>query len=218
MTERTEPENEGGGERRGVALLIIDMQRDFVQPGAPLCVAGALPSVPVVRRLLDEARSRGWPVFHVVREHAPDGSDAEPHRRHLFGAGRGVCVAGAPGAAVVDELAPLPGERTLVKTRFSGFYRTSLEDELRGMDVATVLVAGTQYPNCVRGTAVDALYRDFRVIVVSDACSAQTPEVAEANIRDMRGMGIACEPLHRLPDLLAGREDERARPAEDARP
>ena len=117
-----------------------------------------------------------------------------------------MCVAGTTGAAVVDELTPLPGERKLVKTRFSGFYRTSLEDELRALGVSTVLVAGTQYPNCVRGTAVDALYRDFRVIVVSDACSAQTPEVAEANIRDMRGMGIVCEPLDRLPELLARRE------------
>ena len=190
------------GPERGIALLIIDMQRDFVLPGAPLCVAGALPSVPVVRRLLDRARDRGWPVFHVVREHAP----AEPCRRHLFRAGGGVCVAGTTGAAVVDELTPLPGERKLVKTRFSGFYRTSLEDELRALGVSTVLVAGTQYPNCVRGTAVDALYRDFRVIVVSDACSAQTPEVAEANIRDMRGMGIVCEPLDRLPELLARRD------------
>ena len=194
------------GPERGIALLIIDMQRDFVLPGAPLCVAGALPSVPVVRRLLDRARDRGWPVFHVVREHAPDGGDAEPCRRHLFRAGGGVCVAGTTGAAVVDELTPLPGERKLVKTRFSGFYRTSLEDELRALGISTVLVAGTQYPNCVRGTAVDALYRDFRVIVVSDACSAQTPEVAEANIRDMRGMGIVCEPLDRLPELLARRE------------
>lgn len=191
---------------RGVALLIIDMQRDFVLPGAPLCVAGALPTVPVVRRLLDQARDRGWPIFHVVREHAPDGGDAEPYRRHLFRRGGGVCVAGTTGAAVVDELAPLPGERKLVKTRFSGFYRTSLEDELRSLRVHTVLVAGTQYPNCVRGTAVDALYRDFRVIVVSDACSAQTPEVAEANIRDMRGMGIICEPLDMLPELLPERE------------
>ena len=194
------------GPERGIALLIIDMQRDFVLPGAPLCVAGALPSVPVVRRLLDRARDRGWPVFHVVREHAPDGGDAEPCRRHLFRAGGGVCVAGTTGAAVVDELTPLPCERKLVKTRFSGFYRTSLEDELRALGVSTVLVAGTQYPNCVRGTAVDALYRDFRVIVVSDACSAQTPEVAEANIRDMRGMGIVCEPLDRLPELLARRD------------
>ena len=194
------------GPERGIALLIIDMQRDFVLPGAPLCVAGALPSVPVVRRLLERARDRGWPVFHVVREHATDGGDAEPCRRHLFRAGGGVCVGGTTGAAVVDELTPLPGERKLVKTRFSGFYRTSLEDELRALGVSTVLVAGTQYPNCVRGTAVDALYRDFRVIVVSDACSAQTPEVAEANIRDMRGMGIVCEPLDRLPELLARRD------------
>ena len=194
------------GPERGIALLIIDMQRDFVLPGAPLCVAGALPSVPVVRRLLDRARDRGGPVSQVVREHAPDGGDAEPGRRHLFRAGGGVCVAGTTGAAVVDELTPLPGERKLVKTRFSGFYRTSLEDELRALGVSTVLVAGTQYPNCVRGTAVDALYRDFRVIVVSDACSAQTPEVAEANIRDMRGMGIVCEPLDRLPELLARRD------------
>lgn len=205
----TQPDGVCGTARPGIALLIIDMQRDFVLPGAPLCVAGALPSVPVVRRLLDDARGRGWPVFHVVREHAPDGRDAELHRRHLFGAGGGVCVAGTPGAAVVDELAPLPGERKLIKTRFSGFYRTSLEDELRARGVHTVVVAGTQYPNCVRGTAVDALYRDFRVIVVSDACSAQTPEVAEANIRDMRGMGIACEPLARLPELLAGPGETR---------
>lgn len=194
------------GPERGLALLIIDMQRDFVLPGAPYAWPEPLPSVPVVRRLLDRARDRGWPVFHVVREHAPDGGDAEPCRRHLFRAGGGVCVAGTTGAAVVDELTPLPGERKLVKTRFSGFYRTSLEDELRALGVSTVLVAGTQYPNCVRGTAVDALYRDFRVIVVSDACSAQTPEVAEANIRDMRGMGIVCEPLDRLPELLARRD------------
>lgn len=186
----------------GAALLIIDMQRDFVLPGAPLCVAGAHPSLPVARRLLDEARARRWPVFHVVREHAPDGSDAETFRRHLFEEGDGFCVVGAPGCAIVDELAPLPGERKLVKTRFSAFYRTDLEQQLRELGVHTVVIGGTQYPNCVRGTAVDALYRDFRVMVVTDACSAQTPEVAEANIRDMRGMGIQCAPLADLPELL----------------
>ncbi|MCH5276754.1 MAG: cysteine hydrolase [Desulfovibrionaceae bacterium] len=209
---------ERGASQPGIALLIIDMQRDFVLPGGPLCVAGALPSVPVVRHLLDEARQHGWPVFHVVRRHAPDGSDAEPFRRHWFQAGRGVCVAGTPGADVVDELAPLPGERTVVKTRFSAFYRTSLDGQLRALGVRTVLLAGTQYPNCVRGTAVDALYRDFHVIVVSDACSAQTPEVAEANIRDMRAMGIVCEPLNRLPAALPDMPARRDRTAGEGRP
>lgn len=183
----------GGGGSASPALLIIDMQRDFVEPGAPLCVEGALSTVPIIRRLLDAARSRGWPVFHIVREHAPDGSDAEPFRRALFREGKGVCAAGSPGCAIVEGLEPLPGEHRVVKTRFSGFYRTDLEELLRRQGVSTVIVAGTQYPNCVRGTATDALYRDFAVVVARDACSARTPEVAEANIRDMRGMGIVCE-------------------------
>lgn len=144
------------------ALLIIDMQKDFVLPGAPLRVEGALATVPAIRRLLEKARAEGWPVFHVVREHRPDGSDAEMFRRHLFeNGGAGFCVAGREGSAIVDELAPLPGEHKIVKTRFSAFYRTSLEDDLRALGVDTVLLSGTQYPNCVRGTAVDALYRDL---------------------------------------------------------
>ena len=181
------------------ALLIIDMQKDFVLPGAPLCVAGAWATVPVIRHLLDRARASGWPVFHVVREHKADGSDAEMFRRHLFeNGGTGFCVEGHDGSAIVDELAPLPGEHKIVKTRFSAFYRTALEEELRAAGVDTVSIAGTQYPNCVRGTAVDAQYRDFRVVVVSDACSAATPEVAEANLRDMSKMGMECVTLDEL--------------------
>lgn len=187
----------------GVALLIIDMQRDFVLPDSPLRVAGAAATVPTVRRLLEEARSAHWPVFHVVREHKPDGSDVELFRRHLFHEGKGLCVASSPGSAIVDELAPLPGERRLMKTRFSGFYKTALEAQLRALGVHTVVLAGTQYPNCIRGTALDAMYRDFYVVVVTDACSADTADIAEANIRDMRAMGIICEPLARLGSVFA---------------
>ena len=186
------------------ALLIIDMQKDFVLPGAPLRVEGALATVPAIRRLLERARVEGWPVFHVVREHRPDGSDAEIFRRHLFeNGGPGFCVAGREGSAIVDELAPLPGEHKVVKTRFSAFYRTSLEDDLRALGVETVLLSGTQYPNCVRGTAVDALYRDLHVVVVRDACSAATPDVAESNLRDMHNMGMICVPLDELDDALS---------------
>lgn len=186
------------------ALLVIDMQRDFVLPGAPLFVAGAPSTIPVIRALLERARAEGWAVFHIVREHEPDGGDAEPFRRHLFAAGRGVCVRGTPGAAIVDELAPLPGERVIRKTRFSAFYRTGLDQALAETDVSALVLAGTQYPNCVRGTAADALYRDWPVVVVTDACSAATPETADANIRDMQNMGVACAPLAGLDAVLAG--------------
>lgn len=185
-----------------VALAVIDMRNDFVLPGAPACVAGALASVPTIARLLAKARAGGWAVFHVVRQHAPDGHDAEAFRRHLYGQGRGICVAGTPGAEIVEGLAPLPGEALIAKRRFSAFFGTDFDELLRRAGVGTLVLAGTQYPNCVRGTAADALYRDYRVVVVTDACSAQCEEVAQANIRDMRGMGMACVAFSALDTAL----------------
>lgn len=191
--------------KAGTALIIIDMQKDFVLPSSPACVAGAEGSVPTIANLLRQARGWGWPVFHVVRQHAPDGSDAEPYRRPLFQQGKGICVAGSEGAEIVPELAPLPGEIILPKTRFSAFYHTNLEGILRGMGIHSLVLAGTQYPNCIRGSAMDALYRDFRVVLVTDACSAASPGIAEANIQDMRGMGMLCVTLAELEDALAGK-------------
>jgi len=86
---------------------------------------------------------------------------------------------------------------------FPDGLRAYAADKLRRLGVDTLVIGGTQYPNCVRGTAVDAMSRDYRVIVVSDACSAQTAQVAEANIADLRGMGIACVPLSGLNEALA---------------
>lgn len=187
-----------------VALAVIDMQNDFVIPGAPACVAGAMASVPAIARLLAKARAEGWAVFHVVRQHAADGHDAEVFRRRLYAGGRGICVQGSPGAEIVEGLAPLPGEALIVKRRFSAFFGTDFDERLRRAGVETLVLAGTQYPNCVRGTAADALYRDYRVVVVTDACSAQSAEVAQANIRDMAGMGMACVGLEGLDEVLAG--------------
>lgn len=178
----------------GVALAIIDMQKDFVLPGGAACVAGALATVPVLVRLLAQARESGWPIFHVHRLHRPDGSDAERTRRHLFRDGKGICVEGSDGAEIIPELTPLPGEYRLVKRRFSAFLGTEFDLMLRGLGASTLILCGTQYPNCVRGTAVDAMARDYRGIVVTDACSAQTPEIARANVTDLANMGIECVP------------------------
>lgn len=186
-----------------VALAIIDMQNDFVQPGAPACVAGALASVPMVRRLLDKARREGWVIVHVTRQHRADGSDVELFRRDAFKNGGGICVAETRGADIIPELSPLPGEHCLGKLRFSAFLFTEFDALLRRLGVSTLVLAGTQYPNCIRGTAVDAMARDYRTVVVTDACSAQTPAVAASNIFDLKGMGIACVALDDLDPLLA---------------
>ena len=180
------------------ALLIIDMQNDFVLPDAPLCVRGAAPTVPVIRHLLLDAREAGIPVCHVIRCHNRDGSDVEKMRQPLFSDGPGICVPGSEGARIVTPLLPLSGEYIICKRRFSAFFQTELDLLLRRLHVDSLLITGTQYPNCVRGTAVDALYRDFRVVVVRDACSAATPEAAESNLRDMSNMGMECVALDEL--------------------
>ncbi len=185
------------------ALLVVDMQNDFVLPGASLCVDGAQETVPTIRALLDEAREKEWKVIHVVREHRPDGSDAELGRAGLFGDGFGLTVAGSPGAHIVAGLEPIPGEYVVRKRRFSAFFQTELDMLLRRFRVSTLVIAGTQYPNCIRATATDALCLDYKVIVVTNACSAQTPEIATANIRDMQNMGVLCTPFSGVREMLS---------------
>ena len=179
-------------EKKEIALLIIDMQRDFVQPGSPLYVASAAATVPAIARLLaDCRRRRDAAIFHVVRSYEPDGCDVERCRRKVFL--RAPCmVRGTAGAEIMPELAPLPGETVIVKPRFSAFFHTKLELCLRTLGVDHLLIAGTQYPNCIRGTVTDALSYDYRVTVVSDCCRAKTPEVAAANLTDMANLGACC--------------------------
>lgn len=173
------------------ALMIIDMQRDFVCEGGALRVAMAEATVPAIAAVLSHARRNNWMVCHIIRLHKPDGSDADRPRKHLFAhGGNGYCVIGSKGAEIVPELAPAKGEIIIAKTRNSAFFRTNLDRILRDNGVTDLIITGTQYPNCIRATANDAMSLDYRTIVVSDCCSAQTPEIAEANLLDMRNMGI----------------------------
>ena len=174
------------------ALLIIDMQNDFVLPGGLVTVAGALATVPTIRRLLDAFRAHAWPVLHITRAYRADGSDVELFRRESFLRGPQYLLPGSPGAQIVPELAPLPGEPVLVKPRFSAFMGTALDLTLRRLGVQELVIAGTQYPNCIRATVLDAVCLDYAVTVVTDACSAQTDAVAQANIADMAAIGVRC--------------------------
>ena len=178
------------------SLVIIDMQNDFVLPGAPLCVAQAWGTIPVIETLLGVFRQKKWPVFHIVRDHRPDGTDIERSRTSFFtGEGQGVCVGNTKGVQIVERLTPAPGEYIVRKRRFSAFFHTEFDLLLRRLKIGKLVITGTQYPNCVRGTAVDAMSLDYDVIVVMDACSAQSEEIALANVRDMKNMGISCMPM-----------------------
>ena len=177
--------------RGNEALLVIDMQRDFCDEGAPLCVAGAMDCLPRVEDAVRHARSRNVPVVWIVREHHPTGCDVERFRRHLYKDGRGPCTRGTAGAELVGVLEIKPNDHKIVKTRFSGFHHTNLAQLLRdGLGVDCVVLAGVQSPNCIRATAMDAVALDFeKVVVLSDATASATPDVQAANMHDLRNIG-----------------------------
>jgi hypothetical protein len=133
-----------------MALLIIDMQNDFVLPGAPVHVAGAEASIPAIQRILQAFRADNRPVFHITREYRPDGTDVEMMRRKDFLKHQPFVVPGTKGWEIVDQLSPLPGEYRVIKNRFSAFMFTELDLMLRRLGISHLVVTGTQLPNCVR--------------------------------------------------------------------
>ncbi|MFH0967857.1 MAG: isochorismatase family cysteine hydrolase [Methanobacteriota archaeon] len=174
---------------RKPALLIIDMQNDFVLNGKPLQVKGATDIIPRIRTILSYFRSQSLPVFHVVRIHRPDGSDVEIIRQDLFKKSP-FAVQGTHGAAVIDPITPIPGEYTLSKIRMSAFIGTGLDLTLRTLGVDTVVVVGIQTPNCIRTTVFDAISYNYHVCLIDDATAAQTEEIHQSNVRDMANIGV----------------------------
>lgn len=186
---------------KSAALLVIDMQNDFVHEDSPYRVAGARAVVPKIRQVLDAFRNRNLPVFHIVRVHRPDGSDVEIIRQEKFRQ-HPFAVAGTHGAAVIDELAPRPGEYVLAKTRMSAFIGTELDLMLRSLGVTVLFVTGIQTPNCIRTTVFDAIAYNYPVVLVDDAAGAASEEVHRANVRDMENIGVQIVPAADVFGLL----------------
>ena len=179
-------------ENQKCALIIIDMQNDFVLPDAPSRVSGAYETVPKILEALEAFRKMGWPIFHVFREYREDGSDIEVTRLRGFLEKQKYCVPGTKGCEIVEQLKPQPDEYRLVKNRFSAFMQTELDWMLRRLGINHLVVCGTQYPNCIRTTVFDGVAYGYQVTVLNDATSAQTPEIAEANVRDILNIGVEC--------------------------
>jgi ureidoacrylate peracid hydrolase len=155
------------------ALLVIDMQRDFVEKGAIMEVPMARARIPEMRRILDRCRAEHVPVF-FTRHVLSDRFDISPlettYIPKLKSAGM---REGTPGAEVVPELAPRPEETVIVKHRYDAFYNTQLDTALRNVrgpgGVDTVIIIGTVTNICCESTARSAFMRDYRVAFVGDA-------------------------------------------------
>lgn len=96
---------------------------------------------------------------------------------------------GFNSAQAPEGLRPQPGDYTIIKPRWSAFFRTELDLILRRLDVRTVILAGTTTPNCVRTTCYDAIALEYNAVVLTDCCSSQTEEIQRVNLEDMQRVG-----------------------------
>ncbi len=167
------------------ALMIVDMQEDIVKMRE-----ATQRSVPMLRSVLDAFRKKGLPVFHIIRLYRKDWSDVELVRIQEFTVKGARVIENTPGARIVTPLAPREGEYVIPKKRWSGFFMTELPLLTLRLGIKSVVIGGTQTPNCVRTTAFDALAYDLDVTVLSDGTTASTPEIHEANLLDMKNVGV----------------------------
>ena len=159
------------------ALLIVDMQNDFVKEGGKLVVPTAKDTIPAIRQLLDLARQHGMFVAYTQDSHLPNDPEFPIWGEH--------CLIGTWGWEIVDELKPQPNELVVQKRRYDGFYGTTLEHDLRVAGVDALIVTGTVANICVLHTAGSAALRWFKVIVPKDGISALTDFDMEAALRQI---------------------------------
>jgi biuret amidohydrolase len=173
------------------ALIVVDMENDFIAAGAPMeCPAGRA-MMPTLKRVIDVCRSDGIAVIYTAHVHRRDGSDMG-----LFDdlypaiAKRAGLVDGDPGSDIHPDLAPKEGEFLIKKHRYSAFYGTDLDIILRGRGIDTVIVTGVTTENCCHATARDAMFHDYRVVVLADA-------TATHDYPDLGWGGMAAADVHR---------------------
>lgn len=174
------------------ALIVVDMQNDFIAPGAPLETRMGTELVPRLKKLIDHARNSGMSVIFTTHAHRRNGCDMG-----LFGEihppiqDRIGLVDDSPGIDIYPDVAPQGDEVVIKKHRYSAFFGTDLDIILRTGKIETVIVTGVTTENCCHATARDAMFNGYRVAFISDATGTYDyPDV---------GFGaIAAQEVHRV--------------------
>jgi nicotinamidase/pyrazinamidase len=153
----------------GDVVLVIDMQRGFLEEGNPLyCGDDARKIIPQVKKLLDRETARGSAVFFTADAHAPDDKEFEMWPPH--------CVKGSEEAEIIPELTPYPGKR-IDSARYSAFYGTDLAEQLAALRPDRIHVCGVCTDICVLHTVADARCRDYDVVVYTDCVATFDEEM-----------------------------------------
>jgi len=185
------------------ALIVIDMQRDFLLAGGfgeslGNDVAQLQRVVPPLATLISAARSAGIMVIHTREGHSPDLSDCPPAKlnrgapsKRIGDAGRygRILIRGEYGHDIVDELAPVEGEVVIDKPGKGAFYATELQDVLTAAGVTQLLITGVTTEVCVHTTTREANDRGYECLVVSDCVGSYFPEFQRIGLEMIKAQG-----------------------------
>jgi biuret amidohydrolase len=188
---------------RSAALVIIDMQRDFLEPGGFGDALGndvslLRATIGPLAAVVAAARAAGMVIVHTREGHRPDLSDLSPakHRRGNFPTRIGdsgpmgrILVRGEEGHDIIAELAPIPGEPVIDKPGKGAFYATDLEAILRSRGIAHLIVCGVTTEVCVHTTVREANDRGFDCLVLSDCTGSYFPHFHEAALAMIKAQG-----------------------------
>jgi len=195
-------------DRQRVALVVIDMQRDFLEPGGFGAALGndvrpLQRIVPAIKRLLGAFRDNGLPVIHTKEGHLPDLSDCPPAKKKRGPRGmqigdRGpmgrILVLGEPGNDFIDELRPQSDESVLSKPGKGAFCATRFDEMLRHRGITHLLLSGVTTEVCVQTTMREANDRGYECLLIEDATESYFPEFKAATLAMVRAQGgiIGC--------------------------
>lgn len=212
MNEMTRPHFQSS------ALVTVDFQSD-VLPGGTFARPGNGPVLTELAALARAFRNAGRPIVHVVRIYLGDGSNADICRREKLRRGLSLFRPGTEGVQVAEQLLPDgkprldeelllaggiqhvgPMEKIIYKPRFGAFYRTPLEGFLRSLGVDTLVVGGSNFPNCPRVTLFEASERDFRLVALEDGLSLFHGKDRE----EMEAIGISVMTCHQVMTAFSG--------------
>jgi biuret amidohydrolase len=206
------------------AVVMIDMQRDFLEPGGFGETLGndvslLSKAIAPAKKLLAAARRLGMLVVHTREGHRPDMSDAPPAKVERgapslrIGApgpmGR-ILIRGEKGHDIIPELAPADGEPVVDKPGKGAFYATDLGSILQHRGIENLLVGGVTTEVCVHTTVREGNDRGYRCIVVSDACGSYFPEFHEMGLKMIKAQGGIFGWVSDSTRIVAGLEASRA--------
>jgi nicotinamidase-related amidase len=185
------------------ALIIIDMQRDFLEPGGfgetlGNDVALLQAAVKPLKAVLDAARAAGLLVIHTREGHRPDLSDAPPFKIERGSPSKRIgdpgpmgriLVRGEDGHDIIPELYPIQGEPVIDKPGKGAFYQTDLELTLKNCAIENLIVTGVTTEVCVNTTVREANDRGYRCIVLGDCCASYFPEFHDMGLKMIKAQG-----------------------------